>query len=319
MRGIARLHLVLVGGLVAACGGDPEPPPAATPVAKEVTNEPPVVREVQLLPSRPTAGDTITLSIRAVDPDADSLTNSIQWFQNGRLLSEGQRTTLRTDGFQRGDSVHAVVTTSDGQHQVTSQTDSVSINNRLPRVLSLRIMPDEPKADMPLTVFADARDEDGDPIELSYQWYVNEKSLSGQTKADLPAGSFKRGDTVQVEVVADDGRDRSEPSRSTKMTVPNSAPEIDSDPASAKVRNGIYKYKLRGSDPDADRPLRYELVDGPDGMSVDLLSGVVSWRVPRSAKGSYPVRVSVSDPIGGRAEQSYVIELSWDQEPANAE
>ena len=81
---------------------------------------------------------------------------------------------------------------------------------------------------------------------------------------------------------------------------------------------GRYSYQLKAEDPDGDRPLRYALVDGPEGLTVDLVSGVVTWQVPDGEGGAFPVRVSVTDPQGARAEQGYTLTLSWNAEPASA-
>ncbi len=65
--------------------------------------------------------------------------------------------------------------------------------------------------------------------------------------------------------------------------------------------------------------VRYTLVDGPKGMAVDLLSGVVSWRVPQRAKGKYPIEVAVADPLGAETRQSFTVELHWETTPADSE
>jgi hypothetical protein len=198
----------------------------------------------------------------------------------------------------------------------TAQTDPVTLVNQPPQVTRIQILPERPHAGNDLTAIAAGGDGDRDEFEFSYQWYVNGRRLSDSTEPTLEKGRFKRGDKVQVEVTARDSYDSGQAVRSTALKIPNGAPKITSDPEQATVSGGRYKYVLKAEDPDRDRPLRYQLVDGPKDMSVDLLSGAVTWRVPKRAGGDYPVELSVADPLGGESRQSYTIELHWETEPA---
>ena len=312
----------LILGFALACGGDADVPAAGNELdgsgQDAASNEPPLVRSLRLLPAVPTVGDRLAVSIRTSDPDADPVSLEVDWLRNGYSFSKGNQTTLETNGFSRGDQIVAEVTISDGHHTLVQRTEPVTISNQTPIVSSIRLMPEEPNAGTPITVFAEAVDSDRDDIELRYEWFVNGKRVEGADTADLPSSKFRRGDRVEVAVTAHDGREEGAVSRSPVLTIPNGAPVFDSSPDSAKVYDGKYTYAVKASDPDKDRPLRYELVEGPEGMRMDLLSGVVSWRVPQSAKGSKQVVLSVADPHGGKAQQSYTIELSWDA-PASSD
>jgi hypothetical protein len=44
----------------------------------------------------------------------------------------------------------------------------------------------------------------------------------------------------------------------------------------------------------------------------------VTWRVPPTAKGTYPIELQVSDAYGGKTTQSYSLAVGWDDVPANA-
>ena len=140
------------------------------------------------------------------------------------------------------------------------------------------------------------------------------------TSATLAAGRFVRGDALRVEITATDSYGAGEVTHSGVLKVPNGAPEILSDPSHASVGAGRYRYSIRAKDPDHDRPLRYALIEGPDAMDLDLLSGVLSWRVPRKAQGSYLVEIAVRDPMGAESRQRYTIELSWEESsPASSD
>jgi len=63
------------------------------------------------------------------------------------------------------------------------------------------------------------------------------------------------------------------------------------------------------SDPDGD-PLRYQLVSGPLGMSIDA-QGMVHWSLPppESRAGEYAVKIQAADPNGGQAVQEFTLRL----------
>ena len=313
------IRVVLLAALVGACGSDPEPKAgAARPQARVApeNNREPVIRSMRIVPGAPTVGDPLALSLKAIDPDGDALEAQIEWFRNGRSFQSGDATTLDTRGFVRGDQIYAVVRVSDGELSITERTPMIEIVNQPPRVTRIQLAPENPNAGTDLTAVADAIDNDGDEFELSYEWFVNDDPV-GASGATLAAKHFKRGDVVMVEVSATDPYGDAEPTRSVPLTIPNGPPEITSNPSEATVGAGRYRYVIKAEDPDGDRPLRYTLAEGPDGMDVDLLSGVISWKVPASAGGSYPVEVAVSDPQGSATHQRYDLELSWSSTPAN--
>ncbi|HXG10159.1 MAG TPA: Ig domain-containing protein, partial [Gemmataceae bacterium] len=76
----------------------------------------------------------------------------------------------------------------------------------------------------------------------------------------------------------------------------------------------LYTYPVRASDPDGD-PLRYEVVSGPAGLTIDPL-GRVSWPTAGVTPGSYAVQLRVSDSYGAAAPlHSYSITVRADTQP----
>jgi YD repeat-containing protein len=59
----------------------------------------------------------------------------------------------------------------------------------------------------------------------------------------------------------------------------NNLPEITSTPTGPAVANLPWEYHIEAQDADDDA-LVYGLIDGPDGMTVGLLTGLVTWDVP---------------------------------------
>ena len=314
------LALAAMAALTLSCGADPEPQqaPAARPKASASANRPPVIRSASLLPQRPTSGDTLILDVKTIDPDNDAIQLQVKFFRNGNLIQSSDRASLSTSGFPRGDRIHATVTVSDGTAESVATTATVQIVNQRPRVTSLRLVPEQPHAGQDITVLAEAKDVDGDGFELRYEWTLNGEVLPTR-EAVLNKGALKRGDEIQVAVFARDAEGEGLPARSALLEIPNGAPDITSDPSQATVGSGRYRYVIKAVDPDGDRPLRYKLVEGPEDMTVDLLSGVLTWRVPKDAQGGFRVTVGVSDPLGAETQQSFGFDLSWETAPASAD
>lgn len=90
------------------------------------------------------------------------------------------------------------------------------------------------------------------------------------------------------------------------MTIPNAPPSISSKPPEAFTALE-YLYPVQAVDPDGDK-LSYRLEDGPEGMSIDE-TGKASWNLAGAKPGEFPVKITVEDTDGGKATQSFTINL----------
>ncbi|HML77906.1 putative Ig domain-containing protein, partial [Geobacter sulfurreducens] len=84
----------------------------------------------------------------------------------------------------------------------------------------------------------------------------------------------------------------------------NLPPVITSAPATAAVRDRVYRYDVNATDPDGDT-VTYELVTRPSGMSISSSTGLIQW-TPKNT-GTYTVKVGVSDAKGLKAYQSFTV------------
>ncbi|MEE2904417.1 MAG: LamG-like jellyroll fold domain-containing protein [Myxococcota bacterium] len=101
----------------------------------------------------------------------------------------------------------------------------------------------------------------------------------------------------------------------TTVLVTNVAPTITSSPPLFAGENQVYSYDAEASDPAGSLDdLSWTLVRGPPGMTINRVTGVVSYT---GSIGNYPIIIRVSDDDGGQSEQSYnlqVISRGPDQE-----
>jgi hypothetical protein len=85
----------------------------------------------------------------------------------------------------------------------------------------------------------------------------------------------------------------------------NSSPVIESTPITTAKEGAAYTYEVEATDPNGDT-LTYSLTAGPDGMTINSNTGVISWTPTESQIGDNEVVVEVSD--GSRSEtQSFTI------------
>lgn len=309
--------------LCLGCGGssDSEPDAATRPSGHADgadENEPPVIESAQIVPTGASAADPMAIEIHTSDADQDRLTMTYEWYRNGELVPDLRDVDASAGSFARGDRVHAVVFVSDKAHQVSRQTADLTIENAPPRVDSVALTPPRPTGLDLIEAQPTGSDADGDDFAYDYRWFKNGQVLPDQTGPRLTPGTVKRGDQLSVQVVANDGTEVGPATTSSAITIQNASPAITSQPNYELGGSGHYSYDVAAKDPDGDEPLRYELLQAPPGMTVDVTSGRVTWEVPANASGTYAIQLAVSDGYGGKTLQDYALALDWNEAPANA-
>ncbi len=279
-------------------------------------NGPPVIDEVRLTPDSPSENDSIGVAISARDPDRDRVHVAVDWYLNGSRVQSGPKTTLDAR-IARGDRIYAIARVRDGTSEVSETSETLRVGNAVPVVTAVRITPDVPLASDDLEARLQASDSEGDSLEYRYRWYVNGDQVA-ENSGTFGAGGAVRGDEITVWVAATDGRSTSEWFSSDIVRLQNAAPMISSQPKYDLGADGLYTYVVQATDPDGDTPLKYELLKGPTGMTVDTSAGTVSWSPTPDIDGVFSIEVAVSDGHGGQAVQAYTLELSWSQPPASA-
>jgi hypothetical protein len=319
-------YLALVGLLV-GCGSGEPPQPKTTPIGGKTTpigkdalgkgeeplagGNPPVIRRIDLRPSRPTPGSIIEAEVEFFDPDGDEVSLSYAWAVEGARVGEDQATLLLGDA-PKGSVIRLTVIARDGDSKSPAEIVTVRVANRPPKMLGVVIEPlDEVRANRDIAANPRAQDPDGDPLEYSYRWRVNGEEVDADGPV-LTADNYQRGDKIDISVVAHDGEDSSEPLDSAPFTVANSPPRITSVPG-AFDEDGTFRYAVLADDPDGDRALRYQLVAGPDGMRIDVVTGELTWTPMPDQAGSHPVAIEVGDRKGGISAQSFDIRVQFEE------
>jgi len=276
-----------------------------------VENSLPEIEWVRLEPVSPAPGGSVTAQVRANDADGDELELGYAWRINGRPVRNSDA-TLQLANTMKGDAISVTVTVSDGWDEGDSETATAVIGNTPPLLQSVAIDPlGQITRGQNVSARPIAQDLDGDPLDYEFKWWVNGRELSNTTDM-LDTSRLKRGDQVEIQVVATDGFSRSNAVKSAPILVANSPPKILSTPANAGDSD-VYRYQVRAEDPDGDRRLRYRLEQGPNGMTIDPITGALSWTPPPSATGTQNVEVVVDDLQGGEASQRFTVVIGEEE------
>jgi len=323
-RSAARMGgaALLAAGLLVGCGGEEAAKPsgasmAGTPrPAEDAGNEAPVIESVELEPAQPVAHQRLQAVVVASDPDGDPIELGFAWRVGGRNV-EADGDSIEVPALGKGDSIEVTVTASDGRNESASETARVRVGNQPPDLVAVALRPEgDVNRGKPLTAVPAASDPDGDALSFSYTWMVNGDAVeeAGDT---LDTSKLKRGDTVRLRVVANDGDQDSNAIESPELRVANAGPTIKSAPPSFEG-DGSYRYAVEAVDPDGDRSLRYRLAHAPDGMTIDAVGGVIQWKPTAASAGKHTVEVVVDDLQGGSANQIFELSVAV-KEPAKAD
>ncbi|EKU96922.1 hypothetical protein Lepto7375DRAFT_0848 [Leptolyngbya sp. PCC 7375] len=125
----------------------------------------------------------------------------------------------------------------------------------------------------------DATDPEGDPITYALVTAPDDMTIDPETgEIEWAPQEADRG-TQSITVQATDGRGGAA-EQSFDLVVgdapPNRPPVFTTGPVVDARVNTTYEYDADATDPDYDE-LTYALVNGPEGMTIDPQTGVVSW------------------------------------------
>lgn len=311
--------LLAASALAFACGGGEEPKPSGAPMARREAppaaergedNQAPVLERVVLNPPKPVPGQTIEARIEVSDPDGDPIRLSLEWRHNGQILSTGRDTRLKLDGVAKGDRIELIATASDGRDESAPVRVGATVGNRAPLITSLALAPDgEVRPGQEVTAVPQAMDPDGDTLDYEFEWLLDGKPVRGADAAAFDTASLKRGDRLQARARVGDGETWSPVAESPALELANRPPMIAGVPPIESAGGGI-TAQLEAEDPDGDRSLRFRVLEGPKGLSVDPVSGRMSWRPAAGTIGTHPVEIAVADSFGAESALRFELTVS---------
>jgi hypothetical protein len=219
--------------------------------------------------------------------------DSVAWIVNGESAGEGDR--LDPSLFKRGDRIKARVTVDSNGKKGVVQTKEVVATNTLPWIENVVIMPQALVTGGSAKAIPQAIDPDGDPVTIRFQWVVDDRQ-TGEAGDTFPLSGLRKGTSIYVKAVPNDGFSDGGWKYSPKHRIVNSPPVIRSAPPTRLSPDGAFEHTIVAEDPDGD-PLTYSLEKAPRGMTLD--GSTLRWLVPENAFGTeVEVIVKISDNDG---------------------
>lgn len=192
----------------------------------------------------------------------------------------------------------------------------------LPVTLAGEVLPESPPTITSIPVFTarvaepyayqvEADDPDRDTLE--YSLVTAPVGMTVDPVAGLVSWTPTAGDigSHPVEIMVDDLRGWQVVQGYTltvSLTGDNEPPEITSTPAFAAAAGFTYTYQVVAEDPNGDA-LTYSLDEKPAGMTIDPVSGLVTWMTSDLDTGDHTVTVRATDPFFAWTSQSYMLRV----------
>jgi hypothetical protein len=314
MRFVYLALFVICGFSLVACGEETSTSVSTTPVAQSTVAE--IVQQGARIKPVANSGDDVSVRILSEDPTSTGCLQAVIqgvpgrsgviWTVNDTVVASGTETKLCNDHYGRGDQVTVQVGTTD-----QGATASVKIANSPPRVVDISSTPDEIYAGTEISVTPVAEDIDGDEVDFTYQWLINGEADPKLTESVLPGEMVSKGNMIQVQIIPNDFYEDGPTYESYAQPVPNAAPRVTSAPPEG-IASLDYRYQVEVTDPD-DTQFTYRLDEGPEGMTIDPASGLISWSLVDVAPGDYTITIIVTDPEGAEGAQGYTLSLGAPQ------
>lgn len=302
-----QIILVIGTALLLSCSDSPRE--TQTPQADTGTVQsqaPAQETELSLSPAEPTVETFIILRINSAAVSG----GEIHWYVNGmrELSSSGYR--FSPVNAKKGDVVQASLISGDREYR----SNEVRIMNSLPIIQRSSLQPVSPRVNDVLKADIQASDADEDPVSFEYRWSINGVPVG---EGDYLETDLKRGDAISVEITPYDGDDSG---RSVILTgeVQNSLPAIVESDVPPSFEGNLYQYRITATDPDGDA-LTYTIDKGPEGMTIDSSSGLITWEAGPDKAGTYELRMSINDNNGGILIVPITTTISFQEEPAEGE
>ncbi len=295
---------------------------APPPVEEHAENAAPVVESLVLNPPDPLPGTAVEANAEVWDPDGDPYRLTFDWEVNGEIVASGPHPRLTLNDVRKDDRIEVTVVATDGRLESEPMRERARIGNRPPLLQGVLLEPlGTVRPGDELLASPEASDPDEDSVRFEYTWLLNGKE-TGKSGREFSTRGLDRGDKVKVRVVASDGSDTGRAAESREVTMGNSAPLIEEIPK-LQSQDGQFRYAFEAKDPDGDRNLRFELEKAPDGMSIDPLLGVATWRPKASQAGVHQIEVMVRDSHGDASALQFEVTVtatpgSSDEQPPAA-
>ncbi len=260
-------------------------------------------------------GGTLRFPVIATDPDLDDLTftvtSGVGSISDGMFVYEPMHDVVSHNGdppYTRAFSVSVMV--SDGLLDDTT-TFTVTITDQdQPPVIEgdVTLEPLAPRTSDNLTVRATAGDPDGDAVALSYVWMRDGDSAGLPDSDTIVSDLTAKNQTWSVAVTATAGNASTVVSGNA-VTIQNTPPVVSSMTVTV-AEDSTETIDLIASDGDADSPLRYTVLNGPEHGRLENAPPSLVYVPDPDYFGSDAFRVIASDDTDDSATATITINVT---------
>ena len=280
----------------------------ATP-AEEVDSKakdlPPVIESIELDPKRPVAGARVRAKARLAASPGRKAQVSYQWqTSSGRALGRGP--VLETKGLDPGSVVEVLATPEDGEKTGETLAHRFRLAAEASQIALVVIDARAGKSvGSVLRAVVETTDESDGFDAARLEWRIGGKRVGEEDELDT--APFAPGDVVELRAFPDGESEGRRGIHAEPIVLERGAPpEITSTPSSG-IEGGQFRYGVAATSPVRGAELQFELLKGPQGMTVDPTTGVVLWRPATAQRGRFDVEVAVKDQWGTGVAQGFSI------------
>ena len=223
----------------------------------------------------------------------------IEWLVNGAVVQNPTPNMLSAASLNKGDTVQAKATIKGKE----VMSNIITIKNSPPVIGKVKLLPEVFKPGDLLSVEVSGSDPDGDEVTFLYEWTKNGEPAGKGKTID---SAVKRGDKISLKITPFDGEDYGSPG--TMNTEIANMPPMIVDSKEFKFDGKVLRHQVKATDPDGDT-LSYSLKNGPQGMTIDAATGLITWTVPAGLKGRVSYTVVAKDPSGAEAFQVFNFDI----------
>ncbi|MGC8929358.1 MAG: putative Ig domain-containing protein [Candidatus Woesearchaeota archaeon] len=276
------------------------------------TNRAPIITSTPVVSA--VEASLYSYDVEAYDEDLDSLTYLLITAPTGMSInsSTGLINWIPTDVHSKLGTVNVIVGVYDG-YATTTQNFTITITdiNQNPIITSTPVV-SAVEASL-YSYDVDAIDPDVYDV-LQYSLITAPTGMSINSSTGLivwtPQDSDAKLGTANVIVMVSDG-DGGYDTQNFTITITdiNQPPRITSTPITTAKENYSYAYDVNAEDPDLGDVLNYTLIVKPFGMSINSLTGLITWIPDFNQSGNHNVLVRVYDNHGAYADQSFIVNV----------
>ncbi|MDT8282016.1 MAG: putative Ig domain-containing protein, partial [Gammaproteobacteria bacterium] len=275
--------------------------------ADTAVNQPPTIQSTPVVTAQTKV--LYSYAVSATDEDGDTLTYALIQSPAGMIIDSTSGLITWAPGAP--DAYPVTVQVSDGQGGEVTQPFTVIVEqlNVAPIIQSTPIFTGLTNTLYSYSVMA--TDDNGDA--LTYRLTQSATGMIIDSSSGLITWTPSASGSFPVTVVVSDGRGGEGTQSFVVIVEPlNQSPVIQSAPVISAQTDVAYSYQVIASDANGDS-LAYSLTQSPAGMSINTVSGLISWT--STVTGSFPVTVQVSDGRAGVDEQLFVVTVTQSNRP----